>query len=62
MIPGLQSAGAMAGSIVAGLAFEGWGRTGVVAASIAPLLLCAALMASVLRPTAPGRAGHRMRP
>jgi predicted MFS family arabinose efflux permease len=49
MIPGLQSAGAMAGSIVAGLAFEGWGRTGVVAASITPLLLCAALMVIALR-------------
>jgi len=52
MIPGLQSAGAMAGSIAAGLAFEGWGRAGVVAASIVPLMACAALMVPVLsRPT-----------
>lgn len=49
MIPGVQSAGAMAGSIVAGLAFDGWGRTGVVVASIAPFAICTTFMASAFR-------------
>jgi len=44
MIPGLQSFGATAGSILAGFAFEKEGRVGVISVSVIAFILCAGLV------------------